>query len=737
MTQKSQTSTVTPPKGKGLTRRRFLTVMGGGAAVLAVGAVLGGPTLVREARLQINKAFLTGSLPPGEMPKDPFVWFEINTDNAATLYIPKVEMGQGIHTALAQIAADELELDWQTVRVQQADSVRGFNPAILFTFGSTSVTALYQPIREIAATMREMLRSEAAAQLNEPAASLVARSSTISVSDDASQSLTYGAIIAAKQGAWVIPQTAAPLKPTAEFRLIGQPVERVDLLDKVTGRAQYGFDMRAEGMVYGAVARPPRYGVTLKRADEGDARSQPGVVDVVLREGFAGVVASTRRAASAALAHLDLEWEGGTTINQADIVEMLKLPKEGGTLIQREGNVDGASGFPLAAYYFTPMAVHAQMEPQAALADVKTDSALVHTSTQAPGLSAERIAKAIKLDQAKVQVMATYVGGGFGRKTGTDAAVEAAILSQAVGRPVMVGWTREEEMQQGYRRPPAANYLLATITDSGEITAIHHEMASGDVLFNPQVGGGGFLEVMLGTDPLAAYGGLIHYSLPNIRGVYHKMDIPVPTAYWRGLGSFPNTFAIESFMDEIAQAIGIDPFDLRLKYKPAGDLGRRYELVLKAVRQASGWDSAPPEGRARGMAACYDRGTVVGLVVEVSVTEGEIQVHEAWCAVDPGLVINPNGAAAQVEGSIIMGLSSTLIEEQTVENGMATSQNFNNYPLLRMRQTPRITVVPVNSGDEPVGGLGEPVIGAVPAAVANAVFALTGTRLSALPLKLT
>jgi isoquinoline 1-oxidoreductase beta subunit len=732
MSKQTQSPAEPKTKRKGITRRRFLQVLGGGAAVLAVGAVLGGPTLVREGRLRINQAFLTGTAPGAEPPKDPFVWFEINAENQATLYIPKVEMGQGIHTSLAQIAADELELDWETVRVRQAEAARGFDPALLFTFGSTSVTALYQPIREIAATMREMLRTEAAAQLGIAATSLTAASSALS---DGSQSKTYGAIIAAKQGAWVIPEAAAPLKPQSDFKLIGQPIKRVDLQDKVTGRAKYGFDARAEGMVYGAVARPPRYGATLKAAAEGDARSQPGVVDVVLREGFAGVVATTRRAAQAAISHLELTWEGGTSINQTEMEAMLALPQDGGTLIQRAGDVDSAAGTVLEAYYFTPMAVHAQMEPQAALADVKASAAVIHTSTQAPGLSQERIAAAIGLEAAQVEVHALYVGGGFGRKTGTDAAVEAARLSQAVGRPVMVGWSREEEMQQGYRRPPAANYFRATVSEAGAVTGIHHEMASGDVLFNPQVGtGGGFLEVLLGTDPLAAYGGLIHYELPAVRGIYHPKDIPVPTAYWRGLGSFPNTFAIESFMDELAAATQTDPLAFRLKYRPADDLGRRFELVLNALRESGAWGSAPPEGRARGLATCYDRGTVVGLVVEVSVSDGQINVHEAWCAVDPGLVINPNGAAAQVEGSIIMGLSSTLIEQQTVENGMAVGNNFNSYPLLRISQAPRITVLPINSGDEPVGGMGEPVIGAVPAAVANAVFALTGQRLRRLPL---
>ncbi|MDX2139899.1 MAG: molybdopterin cofactor-binding domain-containing protein [Chloroflexota bacterium] len=720
-------------KQKGITRRRFLQTVGIGAGVLAVGAVIGGPTLVREGRLAINQAFLTGTAPSSAPPKSPFVWFEIDAQNQARLFIPKVEMGQGIHTTLAQIAADELELDWQTVTVAQADTTTGFDPDLIFTFGSTSVTALYAPIREIAAKMREMLRTEAAAQLGVDVAQLTAANSTIS--GQGGQSLTYGAIIAAKQGEWVIPEGAAALKNNADFTLIGQPIKRVDLRDKVTGRARYGYDARIEGMGYGAVARPPRYGATLASAAAGTAETMPGVIAVVIEDGFVGVVANTRRRAQAALAGLELTWEGGTNIGQAEIESIVSAPRDGGTLIQRVGGEE-ADGLRIEANYRTPMAVHAQMEPQAALARFEGDHLIIDCSTQAPGLTRERAAAVLGIDAAQIDVIPTYVGGAFGRKTGADVGVEAARLARGAGIPVHVGWTREEDTQHGYRRPPASNYLWATIDDTGAPTMLVHEIASSDVLFNPEVGGGGFLETMLGADPLAAYGGLLHYAIPNRRVMYHHTRIPVPTAYWRGLGSFANTFAIESFVDEVAHAGGIDPLEWRLRFRPEGDLGRRYELVLNAVAEASAWATTPADGRARGIAACYDRGTVVALVVEVSVTDGQINVHNAWCAVDPGLVVNPDGAAAQVQGSIIMGLSSTLLEAQTVENGMATSQNFNAYPLLTIRQAPQIEVIPINSGDEPVGGLGEPVMGAVPAAVANAVFALTGTRARTLPLKL-
>jgi isoquinoline 1-oxidoreductase beta subunit len=719
---------------KGMSRRTFLKIVGGGTAVLAVGAVLGGPTLVREARLAINQAFITGEAPGAAPPESPFVWIEITADNEARLYIPKMEMGQGIHTALAQIAADELELDWQQVRVFQADTRRGFDAEMMFTFGSTSVIAMYAPIRQMGAALREMLRAEAAGQWGVSAGEVSAANGAITAGE---QRLTYGEIIAAKQGEWTLPETAA-LKPAADFRYIGQSVQRVDLRDKVTGRSQYGYDVRLEGMAYGAVARPPRYGATLKRAAAGAAESQPGVLVVVIRDGFAGVVAETRRKARAALAHLDLEWQGGTTINQEEIDSIISVPREGGTLIQRVGSVEGMSGGSrIEASYRVPMAVHAQMEPQAAAADVQADSAIVYCSTQAPGLTRERIAAAIGMDGAKIDIVPMMIGGGFGRKTGIDVGVEAALLSQGAGMPVHVGWTREEDTQYGYRRPPGANYLWGELDAEGNVLAVHHEITSSDILTNPDVGSE-FLGRILGTDPLAAYGGLLLYTFPNRRVLYHLSDIPVPTAYWRGLGSFPNTFAIESFVDELAEAAAQDPLDFRLRYLPEGELGARFETVLNAVADASGWRerTSLAEGRALGLAATYDRGTVVGVVAEVMIDGEQIVVPHVWCAVDPGLVINPNGATAQAEGSIIWGVSSALIEQQTVADGMATSQNFNNYPFLPISRAPQMTVLTLNSADEPLGGMGEPVVGTVPPAIASALAALTGRRFRTMPFRL-
>jgi isoquinoline 1-oxidoreductase beta subunit len=735
----TQSTHTKPVRKRRITRRRFLIGLGTGAAALAVGAVVGGPTIVREARLRLNQAFLTGQLPLPALPKSPFVWLEIKPDGSTHLYPPKIEMGQGIHTTLAQIAADELELDWQTVVVHQADTARGFDANLLFTFGSTSTTSLYKPIREIAATMREMLRTEAAKQMKVDAAQLMAENSIVASKADPTKKLTYGAIIAAKQGEWIVPDKPPALKPKEALRLIGQPVKRVDLSAKVTGQAIFGYDARLPNMLYGAVARPPRYDAKLVKAAPGDAQQQPGVIAVVIQDGFAGIVAESRRQAYAALEHLDLTWEGGTSISQAEIETLVSVPAQGsGVLIQREGDVDAniGRGTLVTAEYRTPMAAHAHMEPQAALVDAQNGKVTVYASTQSPGLTRDFVAKALKVDAKIVDVIPTYLGGGFGRKTGTDVAVEAALLSKAAGRPVHVGWNRTEDMRYGYRRPPAHNVLRASV-ENGKIVAMEHQLASSDVFFYVQnLQGSGFLETMLGADPLAAYGALIHYNIPNARVIYHHRRLPVPTAFWRGLGSFPNTFAIETFLDEVAATAKIDPLELRRSHLPKGDLGKRLSAVLDTVAKASGWGTPPPAGRARGLTATYDRGTVVGLVVEASVEKQMLRVHRAWCAVDPGLVVNPDGAAAQVQGSIIMALSSTLYERITVKDGLVTNENFNQYPLLTMRDAPDIQVIPINSSDEPIGGLGEPVVGTVPAAVSNAVFALTGQRLRAMPFRL-
>lgn len=530
---------------QGLSRRQFLIRLGGGAAALAVGAAIGAPTAVRTVRLNLNQAFLSGDAPSAELPNSPFIWFKIDADNTAHLHIPKIEMGQGIHTALAQIAADELELDWNQITVHQADSTTGFDPQAMFTFGSTSVTALYEPIRNIAATMRYMLEKEAANQLSVSESEVKSENSHIFVKSNQENSLSYGEIINRKNDEWQLPETEPRLKSKDEFRYIGQSVPRVDFHEKVTGRAVYGYDARLPEMLYGAVARSPRYGARLVRASAGTATEQAGVVAVAIEENFAGIVAESRSQAYAAIEHLELEWEGGSTISQQELEAFVTVSPDSGTLIQRSGNFSANlnSDIIIEAQYRTPMAAHAHLEAQAGLADVNEDGVTIYTSTQGPGITQEAVSKYLDIEVDKVKVVPTYIGGGFGRKTGLDAAVEATILSKAVKRPVHVGWNRTEDMRYGYRRPPTHHTLTASVDNNGNIIAMEHQVASGDVFYLEGLGLPEFLGKILGSDPLAAYGSLIHYDIPHHQVKYHRRKLDVPTAYWRGLGSFPNTFA--------------------------------------------------------------------------------------------------------------------------------------------------------------------------------------------------
>jgi len=709
------------------TRRQFLLGLGvGGVGALALG--------VPAMQLGIARWLDKGNFPSMHGKLDPTVWFELLPDDRVRLHLPKIEMGQGIHTALAQIAAEELEVPWEKLEVVHASTAHGPVDAGA-TSGSQTVTGLYQPLREVAANLREMLRTEAARQLGVPADSLVASGGTLSVQGQPERTLRYGEVVAKHTGTWEVPEKPPTLKPVKDFRLIGQSMPRVDLEAKLTGQGVYGYDQRLPGMLYGAVARPPRLGSTLRSAKEGKARQQPGVVAVVTEGDFAGVAAESRAQAYAALAHLELEWTDGESVQQADI-DALTTVKEGeGVIVQEEGDAPEhlGQGKPLSAEYRTPMAAHAHLEPQAALVEVKPERVRVWTSTQAPGGIRSQVAKALEREEESVEVLPTHIGGGFGRRLDARAALEAARLSRATGRPVHVGWNRTEELRHGFYRPPTHHQLRASLDESGRVLAFEHHQASGDVIFSlvPEV-----VAKVMGADFGAWRGGTLQYgAVPHRRVRAQRVRLPVPTGSWRGLGLLANTFALEGFMDELAHAAGEEPLAFRLKHLGEDEQGRRWRRVLEAAATRAGWGTPAPEGRARGLACSVDSKTVVAQVAEVSVEGGRVRVHRITCAVDCGLVVNPDGATSQVEGAVMMGLSSTLLEQLTWKDGQAQAENFHDYPLLTMADAPDIDTVFVGEGETPLG-MGEPPLGPVAAAVANAVFALTGQRLRSLPLKL-
>jgi isoquinoline 1-oxidoreductase subunit beta len=715
------------------TRRRFL-IGTGTLGFLGVGAYFGFraaiPTLVDTLAQE------TGG---GSGPTQPLLWFGVSAATGVTLHVPKGEMGQGVQSMMAQLAAEELELEPTQLKIQIADSSQGFG-ALHGTFGSSSTTTLYQPLRQAAANLREMLRFEAASQLGVPVSEIIALRGACFARQNPNKKLEYAKIVAAKTGDWTEPTTPAPLKPREKFLTIGRSTPRLDVPDKITGKAQYGFNARVPGMMYGAVARAPRFGARLLSGQAGEATNMPGVKKVVIdpANNFAGVVADTRSRAQKALEKLQLEYGGGSSINQAELENLVTAKAGEGVVLRSRGNVNANLGKNVfEAAYRTPLAAHAHLEPLSALVDARSDLIEVWVATQNIALEVSALELAYG-NGRKILVHGMQMGGSFGRKGNQTAVLEAARLSQAAGVPVHVGWTRTEEMQHSFYRQPSHAVLRGNVNNTGRIVALEHTVASGDILTGPFDPGliGPILETGYQLDPGVLTGLFGWYDTPNYRVHSRLVTLPVPTGLWRGLGLFTHVFALESFIDELAAKAKIDPLEFRLQNLGSNPHGQRLRAVLEEVKTKSDWGIPSQPGIARGVACSLSSNTAVAMVAEVQIKNGQIQVTRVTVAVDPGLVVNPTGAALQAKGSVVMGLSSTLIEKITVKNGAVEQSNFDDYALLRLEQTPpRIDVHFVDSGLDPQG-MGEPVIGPVAASIANAVFALTGQRLRELPLKL-
>ena len=712
-----------------MSRRGFLISAGVVAGGLALGYVYGVPW----TRLQLAGVFEGAEGPPGSFPEDPSAWFEVLPDSRIRLYLMKVEMGQGVHTALAQIAAEELGIAWADLDVAQASTGRDMGDSLM-TSGSSSVSGVFAPLLAAAATFRTMLTDQAAVLLGASSDQVVVAERGFAVQGDAAQRVDFYTVATSKT-AWEAPKDPALVKPWQDFTVIGQSLPRIDIPAKVTGEAIYGMDVRLDGMKYGAVVRPPTIGATSTSFDISAAEAMDGVVTVVVDKDFAGVVADSRPAAYAAVAQIRGEWDEGRLWQQAELEAIVTVGEGDGIVIQNVGDAPRLLGetTTVMAEYRTPFAIHTPLEAQAALADVQPDRVRVWCSTQGQGFVRSQVASAIGVDEKIVEVIPTYLGGGYGRKAGWEVAIEAARLSKAAGAPVHVGWSRPDEMRHGYFRPLTHHKLYGRVDAEGNLLAIEHRQASGDVAFDflPP-----FMSTVMGADFGAYRGATIRYDAPNKRTVAYRRDLPLRTGWWRGLGLLPNTFAVESFIDELAHAAGVDPLAFRLRnLRDEGDSGR-YKQVLQAAAELGQWGKPAPPGRARGLAGQIDVGTPVAMVAEISLdaATGKIRVHKIAAAMDCGLTINPDGAIAQVEGNIMWGVGSALIEEMTVKDGQIVPANFDKYPLLTMKEAPAVTVTLLEAGDGKPRGVGEPPIGPVAPAIANAFFALTGKRLRQLPM---
>lgn len=725
------------------TRRRLLIGAGAVVGTLLVGV----PTAIEFGRPRLAEMLLENGISEPELPDSPLVWFEL-TDSAITFHVPKVEMGQGIHTALAVVAAEELVVPAERLTVRQADTTRGFALATQFTFGSTSVSSLYLPVRNAAALVRAMLAEEAARQLDVDPETLTPADGTFVTADG--RTVDYLAVVAGHRGPWSEPAAPPPLRPSSSFASIGRPATRVDMRAKLLGEATYGYDARLPNMLYGAVALPPRFGAQLVQAEPGDAAGLPGVRQVVIDQeaGFAGVVADTRTRAWAGVEALRLTWEGGTSVSAADLDAMI-VPGDGSE-IRRVGSVSRAftDATIITAEYATPLAAHAHLEPLAALVRVEPGSGgpiEAWVPTQSPETVVGDLRTVFGEDR-EVVVHVTQLGGSFGRKAGQHLAVEAARLSAAVGVPVHVGWTREQDLGHGFYRPPTRTRLSGALDADGRLRGIQQLSAGGDIIW-AVAGLPEAVREVLGFDPGGLLGQFAPYQLDAYRVMNRREQLPVPCGPWRGLGLLPNTFALESFMDELAETAGVDPLQFRLRQLPRTPEGDRFRRVLERAAELARWSTSASAGTGRGIACTAEAGTVVAVVAEVQIVpdpavetsdradESGVRVTNVAVAVDCGLVVDPAGARLQAQGSVVMGLSSALYEELGVQDGRVTTVNFDSYPIIAMPATPPITVEFVGDGEVP-HGMGEPVIGPVPAAVANAVRAAGGPRLRRLPLRI-
>jgi isoquinoline 1-oxidoreductase beta subunit len=709
-------------KRRRLSRRQFLVGAGVTTAGLCVAFYVGVP------KLQQYLAENVGSFLP-QATDDPNAWLRVLPNNRVQFLINKMEMGQGIQTALTQIVADELEVAFELIDAPYVSTK--FASDAFGTAGSFSVSTSYFALRRAAAEARETLKQLAAQKLGVEVSALSARHGRIVVTADATKSVAYGELVSDQKIVRTLKDKPA-LKDVKDFKVIGQNVPRIDIPDKVTGKAQYGYDMWVEGMLHGKVARPPTLGATVGKVNASAASQLPGV-QVVVEGEFVGVVAQTEEQATMAINTIEIEWKEGRQWQQADIDALINV-EGSGTVIRERGNMnDGWSRATqkLSATYRTPFATQTPMEVQGAVADVRGDNAKVWASTQAPSSVQSQAASAIGLKTEQVEVQPMYIGGGYGRKTFSDAAVDAARLSKAAGKPVRVAWSRADEFQYGHLRPPTLSQFEAGLDAQGNITAWDHKQASGLVLFSyfPAA-----MRYLLGSDFGAARGALTEYDFANQRTTAFLCELPVKTGPWRGLGLIANVFAVESFMDELAHAAKADPLEFRLRQ--LDEKSERMRAVLQAVAKKAEWGKPLGEGRGRGIACCLDAGSYVAQVAEVTVNRatGKVKVERVVTAFDCGLMVNPRNIEAQIEGNVMWGVSTALIEELVVKDGRLAPTNFDQYPIITMRDAPDTEHVLLNRPELPPSGVGEPPIGPVAAAVGNAIFNATGARLRQLPM---
>jgi len=671
-------------------------------------------------------------------PKPPFApnaFLRIGTDGLVTVIDNKSEMGQGVYTSLPMIIAEELDCDWQKVRVEPAPVDPAYNHTLFgsqVTGGSTSIRTEWKRQALAGATARAMLVAAAAGIWKINPTTCQTENSKVIHPDG--RKLSYGKL-AAKAAKLPVPDKVR-LKDPSRYTLIGHPVHRLDSPAKINGTAVFGIDVQLPGLLTAVIARPPTFTATLKSFDDKQAKTIPGVRKIVAIPAGVAVVADSFWQAMAGRSTLQVTWDDGTSATlSTDSIrkQYAELATTPGVPARHEGDIKTAfakAAQTLEAQYEVPYLSHSPMEPLNCCVDLRPDGCDIYTGTQMQTGDRNAAAKVSGLPQDKVRVHTTFLGGGFGRRANpvSDFVVEAVEVAKAVSKPVKVIRTREDDTQAGYYRPFWYSQISAALDSQGSISGWKHTIVGQSIL-----AGTPFQEKdAKAIDETSVEGAAdTPYAFPAILVDLHSPKLPVTVQWWRSVGHSHTAFVVESFLDELAHATGQDPVALRrtLLAKHPRHLG-----VLNLAVQKAGWGKPLPAGHAVGVAVHSSFGSYVAEVAEVSVNEkGKVRVHRVVCAVDCGRIVNPDTIAAQMESGIIFGLTAALHDAITLKNGRVEQGNFDTYPLLRMNETPEIEVHIIPSA-EPPGGIGEPGVPPIAPAVANALFTASGARVRSLPM---
>ncbi|HET7441464.1 MAG TPA: xanthine dehydrogenase family protein molybdopterin-binding subunit [Terriglobales bacterium] len=665
----------------------------------------------------------------------PNAYLKITPDNKVTIVVARSEMGQGVRTALPMILAEELEADWKQIVIEQAGASTLYGDQT--TGGSASVRTTWDPMRKAGAAAREMLISAAAAEWGVGRASCKAENGSI-VHSASNRRLTYGQL-ASRAATFPVP-TDPSLKKAADYKLVGTRVARIDTPLKVAGKAGYGIDFRVPNMKYAVMARCPVIGGKVASVDDHDAKAVPGVSYVgKIGESAVAVVADNVWNAMEGRRVLKVEWDEGANKDLTSAAIMDGLRKSAGNkaaTLYSTGDVAKVAGRKISAAYELPFMAHAPLEPENSVANFQGSKCEIWSPTQVPQDVRDSAAQALGIDADQVKVNVLLMGGGFGRRLEHDYGVEAALVSKAIGAPVKVQWTREDDMRNSTYRPASYHQMSAVLDGHGWPLAFSHRIVS------PSINGQKGTALEGGVDPDLKDEAAVVYSFPNALLDYVVTETPVPLGWMRSVYALQAGFASESFIDELAVAAGKDPLEYRLhllskeediKYFDAAWRTTRMRGVLQMAADKAGWGKGLPAGHYRGIACFGCFSTYMAEVVEISMENDQPRVHRVVGVIDCGQVINPTILEQQIQGGVIYALANALRAKITIDKGRVVQGNFDDYEPIRMNEAPVVEAYFVPSTEAPTGA-GEPPVPPLAPALCNAIYAATKKRIRALPI---